>query len=416
MKVVLINTSERTGGAAVAANRLVKALRKSGVEATMLVRDRSTDDSYTVSVSKTSRQRFAFRFRFLWERLVIFLQNGFSRKRLFEVSIANTGVNLRDHPLVKEADVIHLHWINQGFLSIRDIRKLQQTGKPLVWTMHDMWPCTGICHHARECTHYYNFCHHCPRLHSRWKHDLSARTYKKKAYYLCTKDIAYVPCSQWLEGQTRKSALIQGSITHIPNPIDTSVFKRQEQEKHAIRVRLGLPLDKRLVLFGALNVNDQRKGIGYLVKAIPKVKSGIALVVFGQVKTEIASFFSLPIYSLGYLTDEQDIRDVYAAVDCFATPSLEENLPNMIMEAMACGTPCVGFNVGGIPEMIEHQQNGYVAKYRNSTDFARGIDWVLAHNSVGELSDACVEKVEANYSEKVVATRYIELYNQLLSV
>ena len=138
MKVVLLNTSELTGGAAVAANRLMKALRKSGVEASMLVRDRKTDDPHVVSIDDSRMKRRLNFLRFVWERLVILICNLFSRKNLFQVSIANTGTDLSKHPLVQEADVIHLHWINQGFLSLADIRKLINTGKPIVWTLHDL--------------------------------------------------------------------------------------------------------------------------------------------------------------------------------------------------------------------------------------------------------------------------------------
>lgn len=151
MKILILNTSERTGGAAIAANRLMKALCKSGVKASMLVRERKTTDKRVAGMNDQDLlKRFNF-VRFLWERLVIFLCNHLKRNTLFQVSIANTGMDLSDHPLVKEADLIHLHWINQGFLSLSDIKKLIKTGKPIVWTMHDMWPCTAICHYSFGC-------------------------------------------------------------------------------------------------------------------------------------------------------------------------------------------------------------------------------------------------------------------------
>ena len=161
MKVVILNTSEHTGGAAVAANRLLKALRKQGVEATMLVRDKSSQDPNVHSINRTWFQQKVNLLRFLWERLVIFLCNRFSRSTLFQVSIANTGTDLSQHPLVQAADVIHLHWINQGFLSLHDLQKLVALDKPIVWTMHDMWPCTGICHHARDCEQFQQQCEGC---------------------------------------------------------------------------------------------------------------------------------------------------------------------------------------------------------------------------------------------------------------
>ena len=165
MKVVILNTSERTGGAAVAAGRLGKALRKAGIQVDKLVRE----------------DTWLNRFRFYWERLIIFLFNHLSRKNLFTVSIANTGVDVSNHPLVKEADIIHLHWVNQGFLSLKDIKALTKLGKPIVWTMHDMWPCTGICHHARDCEKFQTRCEACFFLNSKGK-DLSTFVFDKKLY------------------------------------------------------------------------------------------------------------------------------------------------------------------------------------------------------------------------------------------
>ena len=161
MKVLILNTSERTGGAAVAANRLMHALCKQGVEAKMLVRDKLSDDERVISVNQSWFQRRLNFLRFVWERLVIFLCNKLNRKDLFRVSIANTGVNVAAHPLVKEADVIHLHWINQGFLSLKGLRQLIATGKPIVWTMHDLWPATAICHSPGDCASYQTASAHC---------------------------------------------------------------------------------------------------------------------------------------------------------------------------------------------------------------------------------------------------------------
>ena len=138
------------------------------------------------------------------------------------------------------------------------------------------------------------------------------------------------------------------------------------------------------------------------------------LVVFGQIKSDIKQQMPVPIHSLGYLTNGEKIATLYNAVDLFVTSSLDENLPNTIMEAMACGTPCVGFATGGIPEMIDHLQNGYVAEYKSAEDLANGIRWVLEHPDKDSLSKACVEKVKRCYAEEIVAKQYIRLYQDLL--
>ncbi len=397
MKIVILNTSERTGGAAVAAGRLGKALGQAGIQVDKLIRENS----------------WLNRFRFYWERLIIFLCNHLNRKNLFAVSIANTGMDLSGHPLVKDADIIHLHWINQGFLSLKDIEELVKLNKPIVWTMHDMWPCTGICHHARDCEKFQMICESCFFLKSKGK-DLSTSVFDKKLSLYKEANITFVGCSRWLSGRAKKSYLLRDkTVLSIPNPINTEVYHPMDQDM--TRELLGLPSGKRLLLFGALNVTDKRKGIDYLIEALRKIeKQDMELVVFGQVKDDIRGLFPVPIHSMGYLSDESKIVALYNAVDMFITSSLEENLPNTIMESMACGTPCVGFEIGGIPEMIDHKINGYVANYKDASDLANGIRWVLEHEDQQALSDACVKKVQENYTEEVVAKQYMALYKRLL--
>lgn len=397
MKVVILNTSERTGGAAVAAGRLGKALRKAGMSVDKLVRE----------------DTWLNRFRFYWERLIIFLLNHLSRKNLFTVSIANTGVDVSNHPLVKEADIIHLHWVNQGFLSLKDIKALTKLDKPIVWTMHDMWPCTAICHHARDCEKFQTRCEACFFLNSKDK-DLSTFVFDKKQAIYKDANMTFVGCSQWLANRARQSRLLQNkTVLSIPNPIDMNIYHPMDQGQ--ARQSLGLPLGKRLLLFGALNVTDKRKGIDYLIAALQEIKNqDIELVVFGLVKEDIRNLFPVPIHPMGYLSDESKIVELYNAVDVFITSSLEENLPNTIMESMACGTPCVGFEIGGIPEMIDHKINGYVANYMDANDLANGIQWILNNPNPQTLSDACVKKVQESYTEEVVAKQYIALYEKLL--
>lgn len=397
MKVVILNTSERTGGAAVAAGRLGKALRKAGIQVDKLVRE----------------DTWLNHFRLYWERLIIFLFNHLSRKNLFTVSIANTGVDVSNHPLVKEADIIHLHWVNQGFLSLKDIKAFTKLDKPIVWTMHDMWPCTGICHHARDCEKFQTRCEACFFLNSKGK-DLSTFVFDKKQAIYKDANMTFVGCSQWLANRARQSRLLQNkTVLSIPNPIDMNIY--HPMDKGQARQSLGLPLGKRLLLFGALNVTDKRKGIDYLIAALQEIKNqDIELVVFGQVKEDIRNLFPVPIHPMGYLSDESKIVELYNAVDVFITSSLEENLPNTIMESMACGTPCVGFEIGGIPEMIDHKINGYVANYMDANDLAKGIQWILNNPNPQALSDACVKKVQENYGEQIVAEKYLALYRNLL--
>ena len=167
MNILLLNTSDRTGGAAVAANRLMWALRKQGVNVRMLVRDKGLDDDIIISVNTSYLRKQLNYVRFVWERFVIFICNLFSKKSLFQVSIADTGTDISQKDVFKKADVIHLHWINQGFLSLSDIKRIINTSKPIVWTMHDLWPATGICHYPGVCRKYQTQCIACSLLEKR---------------------------------------------------------------------------------------------------------------------------------------------------------------------------------------------------------------------------------------------------------
>jgi len=420
MKVILINTSEKKGGAAVACGRLMRALQKADAEADMLVRDKSTDNPHVIAANKGKTAHWLNQFRFVWERLSIFLQNGLDRKNLFAVSIANSGIPLAAHPAVKSADIIHLHWINQGFLSLNQIKKLAKTGKPIVWTMHDMWPATGICHHSRECESYHTRCEKCMFLGNKQSKDLSTRVFLRKKEIWANANIHFVTCSRWLEKRTRASALINpNNVQAIPNPLDTGFYS--PKDKNEARKQFGLPPNKKLILYGAANVTDKRKGIDYYVDACrilsekyPRANEELELVFFGQAKENIDGLFPFPIHQTGYLTDDETIRNLYNAVDLFVTPSLEENLPNTIMESMSCGTPVVGFSIGGIPEMIDHQQNGFLSDYKSAAHLAEGVDWCLWKADYQALSTNARKKVIECYSEEAVAEKYIQLYRHIL--
>ena len=418
MRVLIVNTSERKGGAALAANRLVEALNNNGVKAKMLVRDKETDNITVVGLGNAVKGRL----NFLWERWCVYWNLHLGRKRLFELDIANTGYDITSLREFKEADVIHLNWINQGMLSIADIRKILESGKPVVWTMHDAWPATAICHYTQGCKAYTSTCRNCKMLPDNGgPKDLAYRVWKKKAAMIDGQHISFVTCSRWLEGLAKKSALLTGqSITAIPNPIDTRVFCKKDQQE--ARKRAGLPLDKKIILFVSQRVNDRRKGMDFMIEAIdkmiaehPEMKDTAAVAILGGHSEDFTGHLRLPAYPLGYVSDEKKIVDVYNSADVFVLPSLEDNLPNTVMEAMACGVPCVGFKVGGITEEIDNEKNGYVAQYSDSSDLAKGIYWVMEEADRAALSESAVKKVASSYSQHLIALKYIEVYNHALA-
>lgn len=419
MRILIINTSGRTGGAAVAANRLMEALNNNGEKAKMLVADKDTEQITVVGLPRGLRSRW----NFLWERWCIFMRLHFSRKHLFEIDIANAGTDITKLREFKEADVIHLSWINQGMLSLKGIRRILESGKPVVWTMHDFWPATGICHYPRTCKAYRNgACNHCRYLPGGGSdRDMAYRVWKKKERIWHRHNIVFVTCSRWLAANARSASLLAGKhVVAIPNPIDTRVFCPGDRTE--ARMNLSLPQDKRLILFVSQRITDSRKGMGYLVEACrklaesnPEMTADTGIVILGGHAEEYEGSLPFPVYPIGYVSDEKKIVDVYNAADLFVLPSLEDNLPNTIMEAMACGVPCVGFNVGGIPEMIDHRKNGYVAEYRNAADLAEGMAWTLSPERYEGLCRDAVRKVNANYSQQSVALKYIEVYNQAIA-
>ena len=415
MKVLIVNTSERTGGAAVAANRLMKALINNGVKAKMLVRDKESDSLTVVGLPKSPTKQW----HFLWERLIVFFHLRFSKQHLFEIDIANAGTDITKLREFEEADIIHLHWINQGMLSLSNIRKILRSGKPVVWTMHDIWPATGICHVTLNCRKFTTGCSNCRLLPGKGSsHDLAYKTWQKKKAMALDENIFYVACSRWLESEAKKSALLDGQkITSVPNCIDTHIYKKGNKQE--ARQRLDLPDNKRLILFASQRVTNENKGMSYLIEACKQLantsseKPGV--VILGGHAEEVVAQLPLEAYPLGYVNNEQRIVDVYNAVDVFVLPSLSENLPNTIMEAMACGVPCVGFKVGGIPEEIDHKKNGYVAEYRNADDLAHGISWILNEADYSALSENAIHKVAHSYSQQSVAMKYLDVYHQAMA-
>ena len=406
-----------------AAHRLMDALNNHGVKATMLVGDRTGGTPQTSSLTVVSlKGRWRQQWHFLWERLVIFFHLHLRKKHLFEIDIANAGTDITRLRVFRKADIIHLHWINQGMLSLDGIRKILRSGKPVVWTMHDMWPATAICHLTLGCDKFKTACHHCKYLPGGGHiSDLSASVWHRKQSVLHGQSATFVACSRWLEGEAHQSALLADQkVVSIPNPIDTNIYK--VGNKAEARQRLGLPQDKQILLFVSQRVTNRNKGMDYLVEACqilvnqyPDMRERTAIAILGGHAEEVGGLLPFETYPLGYVSDEQRIVDVYNAANVFVLPSLSENLPNTIMEAMACGVPCIGFKVGGIPEEIDHLKNGYVAAYRDAQDLAKGVHWVLAEVDYEALSKAAVTKVKRCYSQQSVALKYAEVYNETMA-
>lgn len=419
MKIILINTDDAMGGAAIACLRLLTVLEQTeGIEVKMLVQEKKRNNLNVSAIANTWLEKKMAFVRFVQERLTFRFYEK-SKEIRFAFSPANTGIDISQHPLVQEADIIHLHWINFGFLSINSLEKLIQLNKPIVWTLHDMWAFTGGCHHSGDCENYQITCGNCTQyIKKPSPKDLSNKVWERKNAIFNEKFIkktSIVGCSKWLANRAKKSSLLHNfSINSVPNPIDISLFS--PQNKIESRLKLGLPIDKKLILFVAAKVSVIWKGFSYFQESLEILKSqvtnnqSIELVILGESDEETIKKLPFKSHALGRISDINQIVSIYSAADVFVTSSIQENLPNTIMEAMACGTPVVGFEVGGIPEMIEHRNSGFLAKYKSAESLAEGINWVLFKANHAELSKNAQQRVVENYSEEVVAKQYLEIY------
>ena len=430
MRVLIVNTSEQTGGAAVAASRLCDALNNNGVKAKMMVRDKQTDD---ITVVTCGEGKLKQKWCFCWERFVIWLNNRLSRQNLFKVSIANAGIAITKTPEFQEADIIHLNWINQGLLSLNGLQKIFQSGKPVVWTMHDMWPLTAICHHAYDCQAFCTGCSQCRFLRHPGKNDLSARVFRQKEKVLesfnvqhstfnVQKSLRFVAVSEWLAEKARKSALIgHFPISVIPNVLSLQQFTIVDRTD----ARTALEVNARYVIaFGAARLDDSIKGFSYLTESLRLLvrnkqinADDVLLLLFGTVRDD-SIFSDLPIHYtyLGYISDTYRLSEIYSAANIVVSSSLYETFGQTLIEAMACGCVPVSFDGSGQTDIITHEKNGYLARRLSAESLADGMEWALkkSESEGTSLRKELRRYVVRRYGESVVANQYVNLYQSLL--
>ena len=419
MNIVQISTYDKTGGAAIACWRTADALCTVEADTKLLVKYSRSPHPMTLEARQFGWGRLNE-----WLERFAFVSRAVSREVWFHFSTGLTGQDISQLDAVKAADILHFHWINKGFLSLDSMGRLALTGKPLVWTIHDMWAFTGGCHYSGACEKYKTGCHSCPFLKQPYEADLSKRIFeaKRRFFGLANLNLTIISPSQWLADVARESLLLQGiRIVHIPNPINTKVYS--PTDPLSARFKLKLPTDKKLILFAAMNVNDRRKGfhlleesLGYFKQHLGDKSSNYELVVIGKAKAKVFDHLPFKVNYLGVTQDESLIIDAYNACDVVVLPSLQDNLPNTAVEAMACGKPIVAFKIGGIPEMIEHRGNGWLAEAGNTEDFAKGLDWVLADNEKYHyLCKSARQKAVKKYDYTVVSKAYSTLYQELLN-
>lgn len=406
MKILHINTDESLGGAARAAHRLYVGQRTLGADARMLVLRRSTKDPNVDSVPMNRLQRLIRRSTIQRERPS---QSVYPEYR---GNVWSTGrISSPVLPYLERTlpDVVNLHWLGNGLLSVEALAKIRA---PMVWTLHDMWAVTGGCHYAGDCVKYRTGCGSCPQLRSARQRDISAWTWESKQRIWKDLDLTIVAPSHWLADVVRESPILGGCrIEVIPNGIDPQVFRPFNTA--FARDVLRLPPDKKLILFGAQQIDDERKGFAHLAKALALLSGNddVELVLFGAQKPELET--NLRSHHAGIIDNDQVLALLYASADVFVAPSVQDNLPNTVMEALMCGTPSIGFHIGGMPDLIDHQISGYLARPFDAEDLAQGIQWALENRAA--LSQQAHIRSAARFDLSQAAQRYLSLYSEVLS-
>jgi glycosyltransferase involved in cell wall biosynthesis len=409
LKPLLLNTNDIKGGAAKAAYRLHCGLKDIGVNSLMLVGQKHSDDISVIS-------RWNKLGGYLRPRLDMLPLKLYPNRNIFPFHPAYLPERLAADALSYNPDIIHLHWICSGYLRIETLKKFHI---PIVWTLHDSWAFTGGCHLPFECKRYQDCCGKCPILGSEKEHDLSYHIWKRKKTTWKDLDLTVVTPSRWLAGCAKSSSLFRDiNVEAIPNGLDTEQFKTGDRVE-ARRI-LSLPQDKKLLLFGAKDsINDKNKGFVLLVSALRLLaqkgwSDKAEMIIFGASEPTSQPDPGLKFHFMGHLHNNISLANLYVAADVFVLPSIQENLPNTIMESLACGTPVVAFDVGGVGEMVEHKKNGYLVKALDTTDLAEAIEWVLGDQKrLTSLGIAAREKAVSEYSIELQTKRYLDLYQEI---
>ncbi len=335
-----------------------------------------------------------------------------NNKQFGQYSFPILGTNVSKLDQIKNADVIYFHWINGGFLNLTNIEQLAKLGKPIIIFMHDMWSITGGCHHSFTCEKYKTRCADCQMFPSNKMIDWPAWEFnKKRKLYSKYSNLYFVTPSKWLYDCTKQASFTKEKpVFYIPNIIDNKLFK--PFDKNSARHILNLDINEIIISFGAASIDSPYKGWLYLQKAMELLqksqnKKEISVLIFGSgLNKKIADTIPFKSRFMGFLRDEYSTALIYNSSDIFITPSLADNQPTTVMESMCCGTPVVGFDVGGIPDMIMHKENGYLAKYKDAEDLANGVMYCLENNIKGRMLPF--------FEKSNIIKKHIELINSII--
>lgn len=411
MNVVLVTTN-LAGGAGGAARRLHDGLRGVGVSSTVVTRDPGDHGTPAVVAVQSKLGSWYGPARRSADRLPKLRYRHRERTRSFDPQwlpdrLPSTIARLRP-------DLVNLHWVCNAFVGVGSLSRLQV---PIVWTLHDMWPFTGGCFYSEDCDRYMHACGGCPVLGSSRERDLSRRVWRQKAKAWKGLDLTIVAPSSWMATCARSSSLFGGRrVEVIPYGLDLDRFK--PMDRGYARAALNLPLDAKLVLFGAWG-DPRRKGLDLLAEAMKRLDADggardAQLVVFGALEVPVSGLKS---HHIGRVEGDRTLAMLYAAADVTVIPSTWDNLPFTALESIACGTPLVAFDAAtGLPDVIDHGQNGYLARAFDPGDLARGIEWVLEDRHRHDaLAAGARAKAEREFSLEGQIKRYLSLFTDVVA-
>lgn len=405
MKILHLNVSDILGGASIAGYRLHEGLLAQGLTSNLLIGFPKTNSNHVATVPRIS-----------WtEKRLLFL----SYRLGLNYTHITSSFDIPKHPFYQAADILNFHVLHGGYFNYLAISQLTKH-KPAIYTLHDMWSFTGHCAYSYDCDRWKTGCGRCPypETYPTIQRDNTHWEWKLKDWVYSHSNLTIVAPSQWLTEQAKQSMLNRFAIHHIPYGIDTEAYQPLDTEK--CRSILGIPPGKHVLMVGAENLNDSRKGGDLLLKALQalpdSLKTSCLLLVLGNGGELLSETVGISSLNLGFVGSDRMKAIAYSAADLFIFPTREDNLPLVLQESMACGTPMVSFKIGGVPDLVRPGLTGYLASPENTTDFCNGIIQLLEDKTLREqLSQHCREIALTEYPLSLQAKSYVELYQQVLS-
>ena len=405
LSILHFSTADNMGGSGRSAYRIHTGLRELGQRSRMLVGQKVTSDPDVGTV-----------YRGMTGRIGNFAADSITARLGMQYLLVPTSGRVRRHQWVEEADVIQLYNTHGGYFSHRLLPTLSKSS-PIVWRLSDMWPMTGHCAYSGSCDRWESGCGRCPDLsgYPPMSIDTTALLWKLKNRLYSRSRITIVAPSSWIEEKAKNSPLLRRfDIRRIPNGLDLSIFR--PIDRSVARDMLGVDPDFKIILFSAHGVDDNpRKGSAHLVDALNRLEAPnkSSLVLCGEGGRDWQDKIPLPVKALGYISDDRMMAVVYSCADVIVVPSMVENLPNSVLEAMACGIPAVAYDTGGMNDAVKHMKTGYLARHGDPADLANGIGRLLDNDELRKrLGSDAKELVVEKFEKMATARAFLDLYQE----